>query len=723
MSELLPAAATPPSPPSVASTVSDGLVRVPVNSSGESISIVDTNTSGDDVASFKKKSVDIPTNQTSSDKKVDYRPETDGPFDNNEPDENILDVVPKNLENQCEGKPPVTATDEIGNRVKESGENNFKRSLYFYYSIKNQTPVDLSVKSLDDATEAQFIKDWQKAISIKGDKLDKSLVFLNVPKDRLSDLDRLYAKFENGGQNVSPLLAYDCAILGEQVAGYLDRFLRRVEDTPAERSYYFEHQDWFWSLATDYDDPIHNTIDPISVAFRDKAKHDYMKREFGEQLDIVTNHGIKYDYNNYLVRGSHIHELTLVKDLFPKGKDYVIDIHPRLMYMFYRERDVQKPLVKGGTRSIQEHFLEHAFNGNYVPLYPNHDQDNEKQMNIAFYTICHIIGNTKSSRILSLLGSKGEPSQFYSKQMGDKLPMIVKWLKNATDAEFRKVQEAMMWVAPNAPLIKKADMLAIYQAEVDKRKQPGFLNRFTRKNKPAANKTQTRSNRNAPPVPPRHIGPPNTNNTRPLPPNPEMTPEEVQRLVDSMPVAPTTPIDLNPPEITRLHQTTADAENYLRPYQAPEFSNSNTNSNSNSNSNSNNNGKKRNTKKAPRSWGNYAKSFLPKGKAPAQPPPVELAPIEKPKTRADLIKQHDNFLTKRKLRLDEAAAKKLGSPLEYYQDKYSNILTKLTSTTPTDKMKPLIAKYKAMSHTEKDKYIRTLVEGQIKRNLKELEEL
>ena len=392
-----------------------------------------------------------------------------------------LTVIPdtEDIRTQCDGRD--VPRNSNGQPFREKHEGEFNRSCYFFYSIKYQEPIELTSTGLPSATQTKFIADWQKALKGHSKLLDPSLKFLGVSRKDLDELNTLYQVYINGGvdSRPHPILAYDCGVLGERAAGLLERFAPVILKTPKERTYQFEHADWPAGGGSMIDSSTPHIVNDISIAFRDKEQFNHYYDSDIKQLTIITTHDINYseaDVFNYEVQGSHIHELTLAQDIFPKNKSYILDISPRLMYLFNKERDIQRP-TSAGTRSISTQFLDNAFQNNYIPplLSPN-DAQVQEQINVAFYEICYAITSDKSN-----------PSSFYSKPFAEKLPKIIKWL--GSDADYKPIIDAMNWAVFTKEAIPRSALLDIFKV-VEKKPTSFFKTMFTLKKKKNFNTTR-----------------------------------------------------------------------------------------------------------------------------------------------------------------------------------------------------------------------------------------
>jgi hypothetical protein len=385
-----------------------------------------------------------------------------------------LTVVPdtEDIKDQCKGRD--VPTNSNGKSLREKHEGEFNRSCYFFYSIKYQEPIELTSTGLSSATQTKFIADWQKAVNGQSDTVEASLKFLGVSRNDLSEMNTLYQAYINGGidSRPHPILAYDCGVLGERAAGILERFTPVILKTPKERTYQFEHADWPAGGGSTIDSSTPHTVNTINIAFRDKEQFNHYENNDIKQLTIITSRDVNYseaNVFNYEVQGSHIHELTLAEDIFAKNKSYVLDISPRLMYVLNKEKDVQRP-TSAGTRSISAHFLDNAFQNNYIPplLSPN-DTQVQEQINAAFYEICYAITSDKSN-----------PAVFYSKPFAEKLPKIIKWLGSETN--YKPIADTMQWAVSTKEPIPQSALLDMFKV-VEKKPTSFFKTMFTRKNK------------------------------------------------------------------------------------------------------------------------------------------------------------------------------------------------------------------------------------------------
>lgn len=396
-----------------------------------------------------------------------------------------LGVIPTDEEitNQCEGQPRPTE--------RESHKEEFKRSLYFFYSIKHQEDIDLANAELNPDVETKFSADWQKAIKGSRDKIAASLKFLGVPDNKLVEMNGLYRNFINGGNGPQPILAHECNKIGETAAGLLERFYETVERTPSQRTYLFQHGDWPAGNGSDISLETPTSVNAVDVSVRDITRHNYFLENELNHLTIVTTQDIDYTENNdfdYNIQGRHITDYLLIRDLFAKNKNYILDISPQLIYLFYRERNIPRPTTDGHSITINDAFFKNAFDGNHIPPQLSSDLKVQGQVDMAYYAICNAI----------MVGRR-KPYQFYSKPTSSKLNDIIDWLENATDRQYQPIKNLMAWAIPMETPLEKSVLLDLFKS-VAKKPQSYFSSMFTRKNKKNQNNATTRRNQ-APPAP------------------------------------------------------------------------------------------------------------------------------------------------------------------------------------------------------------------------------
>ena len=398
-----------------------------------------------------------------------------------------LGVIPtdEEINNQCEGRPRPTE--------REKHEEEFKRSLYFFHSIKHQEDIDLANADLNPEAEKKFLADWNKAIKGSRDKLAASLKFLDVPADKLVEMNRLYRNFIKGGERPNPILAYGCNKIGETASGFLERFYQSVERTPSERTYLFQHADWSSGEGSHINLETPTSVNAVDISVRDTKVDQQYKNADIHNLTILTTRDINYVENdafgfNYNIQGRHITDYLLIRDLFAKNKNYVLDISPQLIYLFYKERNSARPTPDGGSITINEAFFKNAFGGNHIPPQLSSDLKVQGQVDIAYYGICNTLTVTDK-----------KPYRFYSKPTSSKLNDIIEWLENATDQQYAPIRNLMRWAVPTETPIQQAVLLDLFKSVA--KKPQTFLNRmFTRKNKKNRNNATTRRNQ-APPAP------------------------------------------------------------------------------------------------------------------------------------------------------------------------------------------------------------------------------
>ena len=394
----------------------------------------------------------------------------------------ILSVVPdtEEINNQCQGRPRPTD--------RESHEEEFKRSLYYFYSVKNQEAIDLNIASLNQETETRFINDWQKAIKNAKDKKLASLKFLDVPKDKLSDLNDLYRNFIKGGERPNPILAYGCNKIGETAAGFLERFYQSVERTPSERTYFFQHADWSSGEGSHINLETPTSVNAVDISVRDTKVDQQYKNADIHNLTILTTQDIKYAGSaafgfNYNIQGRHITDYLLIRDLFAKNKNYVLDISPQLIYLFYKERNIPRPTPDGRSITINDAFLKNAFDGNHIPPQLSSNLQVQAQVDMAYYAICNAI-----------TAADNKPYKFYSKPTSSKLQDIIEWLENATPRQYQTIKNLIGWAVPLETPIQQAALLDLFKSVV-KKPQSFFNKMFTRKNKKNKTDAATRKNK------------------------------------------------------------------------------------------------------------------------------------------------------------------------------------------------------------------------------------
>jgi len=383
-------------------------------------------------------------------------------------------VVPTTdeLYKQCEGKPRPEG--------RELHLNEFQRSLYFFYSIKYQKEINLGVPALEPAVETKFMNDWRKALKGKSNKTEAALKFLNVPKDKLSELNNIYKNFINGGERPSPIYAYGCEKVGETAAGYLERFYPTLERSERERTYLFQHADWPAGTGSDISLETPKSVNEVSVSIRDESRDKYFRSEGMNHLTILTTDDIDYSENNdfdYNIQGVHITDYLLVKDLFAKNKNYVLNISPQLIYLFYQERNIPRPTTDGESITINDAFLKNAFDGNHIPPQLSLDPVVQKQIDMAYYALC----NAETIQ-------DSKPYKFYSKPTSTKLPELIEWLENSNDKQYQTIKNLMGWAVPEKAPLEKSVLLDLFETVTNKK--------FTRKNKKTKNVNKTLKNQN-----------------------------------------------------------------------------------------------------------------------------------------------------------------------------------------------------------------------------------
>ena len=391
-----------------------------------------------------------------------------------------LNVIPTedDIKNQCEGKPRPTE--------RELNIEEFKRSLYFFYSVKTQTDVYLHIPALAPEVESKFIGDWQKAIKGDRNKLTASLKFLGVPADKLIELNDLYKIFINGGERPSPILAFNCNKIGETAAVFLERLYPTIERTPSQRMYLFQHADWPAGTGSDITLETPKTVNNVDISIRDKSRNDYFVSEGMHHLTILTTQDIDYSENfefDYNIQGRHITDYLLMRDLFAKNKNYVLDISPQLIHLFYKERNLPRPTPDGQTTTINDTFFKNAFGGNHIPPQLSNDPPVQEQVDMAYYAICNAItyGDAK-------------PYKFYSKPTSSKLHDIIEWLENATPKQYQTIKNLMGWAVSAKPPIEQKALLDLFKS-VAKKPESFFNKMFTRKNKKNKTNAATRKNK------------------------------------------------------------------------------------------------------------------------------------------------------------------------------------------------------------------------------------
>jgi len=362
--------------------------------------------------------------------------------------------------NQCGGK---AVPEKDKDRQYETVVENHKRSIYFWYCIKNKSPIDLEVGSLSEEQEKQFVNEWAAVLENKEDRLEASKQFLDINGyNDLNNIEQLYVQFEKGGPNGSFLKCYGCNKIGEAYSRNLGAFTIRIGLSPIKLQYFLENAQWN-TQATEAAAAAPKTVDEIGLFIMDKTKYD-LDNVYETWFTIVTNHDVDYStYKgkawNYSLQGKHIHEAKLVHDLF-RYKKAVLDIHPWLLYLLDKERYVERPTVDGSKRSINEWFLKNAFDGNHSPvkdprfsltkrLYPS----TKEQLNVAYYVICHAIANSDPSYI---------PASFYSNlTYNKKLPLIVGWLRDK-NTDYKLVEDAMRWAVPGTKPLGREELAKLF---------------------------------------------------------------------------------------------------------------------------------------------------------------------------------------------------------------------------------------------------------------------
>ena len=370
-----------------------------------------------------------------------------------------LEKAQEIVANQCGTK----AIPDEKDRVFELPLDGHKRSLYFWHCIKNKNPIDLEVASLSDEEELTFVQEWTNAVKNAENSSEASQEFLGIDSKEQSYIDHLFLYFEKGGPNDHFLKCKGCTKLGESWSGSLNRFIPRIGLSDANLEYLLENIQWN-AVATVADAKAPKTVNEIGLFIMDTERYE-SSSDFETWFTIVTTHDVDYSFNkgrtwNYSLQGSHIHESKVIRDLF-ESKTAVADIHPWLMYLLNKERDVQRPVTDGSTRSLDDWFLKNAFDDNYSPVKdPRYSltkrlyASTKEQLHIAYFVICHAIANADISYI---------PASFYSRSnYNTKLPIIVGWLRD-TNTDYSAVEDGMKWVAPGTKPLPRGELAKLFE--------------------------------------------------------------------------------------------------------------------------------------------------------------------------------------------------------------------------------------------------------------------
>ena len=429
------------------------------------------------------------------------------------PPHDPLSVLPtiEEISTQC-AKKKVKAKGKDGLPLKESYVDQFIRSLYFFYCIKYQQKLKLSTKFdepliLDRLK--RFLQEWQTALT--ADR-DGTFAFLGLNPTEEERLNKIYIAYQNAGVGPNPALVYDCNKLVEQAAGRLNRFIPYVLMSDKQRIYNSEFSMW----SARFTDPDANTpknLNDVGVLIYTEAENRrYIEGGVPVPLNIVTTADIQYD-NNYIIGGKYMNELTLIKDLVTNN--YVLNIHPWLMYLFNKARNDKEPIGDGSKkRSIEEWFLRNLFGNNYIPpkdprttfrRFKNVFKNGitpviREQLNVAYYVICNAIATADQYYITGT---------FYSKSNEIKSSFILGWLRDPA-TNYRLVEDAMEWVAPNKEPLTREKLIAFFEAARRQTRKNGNRNNADRTLTWASNlrDIMTRVPGSPPPAPPPPPPPP-----------------------------------------------------------------------------------------------------------------------------------------------------------------------------------------------------------------------
>jgi hypothetical protein len=394
-----------------------------------------------------------------------------------------LGLTPQKIANQCGGK-SGTLSGKDGEPLTETWEEQFKRSLYFFHCVKYKQPVDLAKGRLNAITEREFFWDWRTAVANKENEN-----FLGITAEDAMDRSELVDLYENYLNYKKPLLAYNCRKNGEEAWKFLSRFTGIFHYSDRALVYYLQQSTWV-SGPTEVNKDTPQTLNAINVTIRTtEMAFQWKASGMPEELSIITT-GISYN-NGCSIKGLYINELALIHDIFEKGKNYVVDIHPWLMYIFNKDKYVQYPLEGSQvTRSINDWFLGNAFDGNYVPIQDERSkldkaynilghgtrkltkEEIKEIIHIVYYVACHAIATADLSYI---------PASFYSQPNPKKLSIIADWLKSATDKEYQVVNNGIQWVLKKDLPVSRALIVKL------------FTKGQTRNNKNRNSRNKTRS--------------------------------------------------------------------------------------------------------------------------------------------------------------------------------------------------------------------------------------
>jgi len=429
------------------------------------------------------------------------------------PPHDPLSVLPtiEEISTQC-AKKKVKAKGKDGLPLKESYVDQFIRSLYFFYCIKYQQKLKLSTKF--DKPEIldrlkRFLQEWQTALT--ADR-DGTFAFLGLNPTEKERLNKIYIAYQNAGVGPNPALVYDCNKLVEQAAGRLNRFIPYILMSEKQRIYNSEFSMWSGRF-TDPDANAPRNLNDVGVLIYTEAENRrYIEGGVPVVLNIVTTADIQYD-NSYVIGGKYMNELTLIKDLVTNN--YVLNIHPWLMYLFNKARNDKEPIGDGSKkRSIEEWFLRNLFGNNYIPpkdprttfrRFKNVFKNGitsviREQLNVAYYVICNAIATADQYYI---------PNTFYSKSNEIKSSFILGWLRDPA-TNYRLVEDAMEWVAPNNEPLTREKLIAFFEAARRQTRKNGNRNNADRTLTWASNlrDVMTRVPGSPPPAPPPPPPPP-----------------------------------------------------------------------------------------------------------------------------------------------------------------------------------------------------------------------
>lgn len=339
--------------------------------------------------------------------------------------------------------------DVVLTRMEQiSQEDDFHRSILFFKRLKERHPISLTERRLPPAEEEAFIQEWRTKLlnpkqmatdlgRIKGVSENKSdslevkwtlYVWLGLPvtiiynKRKLlitsSAFNDVYSEYNHGLEIAlksilipkgldtdGALLAFGCGKKANPRQGQIGRFVSDITMDPLRFKYSLEQGNYFSqgaSLAEGFDTPL--DLDATSVVITDDIHTESVITDSTGLSDILSSSKGLYILINtgnlpqktYIVKSKYIRNLSILRDAAQQNT--IIDIHPRLIYLLYKNPKTRALLGNetdeyNNRNARVQQILGHMspiFNGKLVKSWMRPERP---ELAVFYWTLCWTVFN------------------------------------------------------------------------------------------------------------------------------------------------------------------------------------------------------------------------------------------------------------------------------------------------------------------------------------------